>query len=124
LPDYAFYAAYVPYELLALRAAAFVHAGGVGTIGLLLAAGTPQLFTPFTAEQADNAAHAVALGVGLKLTPKATLKNWTRALSSVLDQPCIRQSYNNLVQKCISERPGHEQIADWIEQLHPNARDH
>jgi rhamnosyltransferase subunit B len=119
LPDFAFHAAYVPYELLAPRVAVFVHAGGIGTIGLLLEAGTPQLFTPFTAEQTDNAMHAVALGVGLKLTPHAPLKTWTRALSTLLSQPDIRQACAKMKQKCGSERLAREQIADWIEQLNP-----
>jgi rhamnosyltransferase subunit B len=123
LPEFAFHAAYVPYDLLAPQVAAFVHAGGIGTIGLLLEAGTPQLFTPFTAEHTDNATRAVALGVGLKLAPRAPLRAWTKALSTLLTEPGIRRSCTEIIQKYGSGGLAREQIADWIEQLNPNGRD-
>jgi rhamnosyltransferase subunit B len=123
LPDFSFHTTYVPYDLLAPRVAAFVHAGGIGTIGLLLEAGTPQLFTPFTAEQTDNAMRAIALGVGLKLAPRAPLRHWTKALSALLNEPSIRRSCKELRQKFASGRLAREQIADWIEQLNANSRD-
>jgi len=123
LPEFAFHATYVPYDLLAPRVAAFVHAGGIGTISLLLEAGTPQLFTPFTAEQTDNAMRAIALGVGLKLAPRAPLGHWTKALSTLLNEPGIRRSCAEIMQKCGSGRLAREQIADWIEQLNVNGRD-
>jgi rhamnosyltransferase subunit B len=123
LPEFAFHASYVPYDLLAPRVVAFVHAGGIGTIGLLLEAGTPQLFAPFTAEQTDNAMRAIALGVGLKLAPRASLRHWTKALSTLLSEPGIRRSCAEITQKCGSGRLAREQIADWIEQLNANGRD-
>lgn len=123
LPEFAFHATYVPYELLAPRVAVFVHAGGIGTIGLLLEAGIPQLFTPFTAEQTDNAMHAIALGVGLKLAPRAPLGHWAKALTTLLNEPRIRRSCAEISKKCGSGRVAREQIADWIEKLNPNGRD-
>jgi len=59
--------AYAAYSRLFPQAAAVVHQGGVGTLAQALRAGRPQLIVPFFADQADNAARAVRLGVARTL---------------------------------------------------------
>ncbi|TWB20634.1 UDP:flavonoid glycosyltransferase YjiC (YdhE family) [Nitrospirillum amazonense] len=58
---------YAPFSRLLPRCAAFVHHGGIGTTSQALAAGLPQLIRPMAHDQFDNAARAVALGVGMRI---------------------------------------------------------
>lgn len=61
---------YAPHSLLFPHAAAVVHHGGIGTLAQALRTGRPQLVVPFFADQADNAARAVRIGVARGLTPR------------------------------------------------------
>jgi len=61
---------YAPHSLLFPRAAAVVHQGGIGTLAHGLGAGRPQLIVPFYADQRDNAARAIMLGVARQLLPR------------------------------------------------------
>ena len=77
LPAYAdrqsrdvFICAYAPHSLLFPRAAAIAHQGGIGTLAGALRSGRPHLVVPFYADQADNAARAVRLGVARSLPPR------------------------------------------------------
>jgi UDP:flavonoid glycosyltransferase YjiC (YdhE family) len=60
-------AAYAPHSLLFARDAAVVHQVGIGTLAQGLRAGRPQLLVPYFADQQDNAARAVRLGVAREL---------------------------------------------------------
>lgn len=62
-------ASYVSYGRLFERARAVVHAGGIGTIGLALRAGVPQLIVPHMHDQPDNAARVARTGAALTLKP-------------------------------------------------------
>lgn len=62
---------YVPYGKLFAQARAVVHAGGIGTIGLALHAGVPQLIVPHVHDQPDNAARAARTGAARVLKPSA-----------------------------------------------------
>jgi UDP:flavonoid glycosyltransferase YjiC (YdhE family) len=62
---------YAPFSELLPRCAALVHHGGVGTTAQGLAAGVPQLITPFAHDQHDNAARVKRLGVGAELAPSS-----------------------------------------------------
>lgn len=62
-------AAYAPHSLLFPRAAAIAHQGGIGTLAQALRSGRPQLVVPHFADQLDNAARAVRLGVARSLPP-------------------------------------------------------
>jgi rhamnosyltransferase subunit B len=117
LPDYAFHADFVDFELLAPLAAAFVHPGGIGTTGLLMAAGTKQLFTPFALDQKDVASRAVALGVGLQLTPGAPKAHWVKMLGRLLDNAGIKAHCAKVARLALGAPPGREVIADWVEAL-------
>jgi UDP:flavonoid glycosyltransferase YjiC (YdhE family) len=65
-----FVAAYAPHSLLFSRSLATVHQGGIGTLSQALRSGQPQLIVPFFADQLDNAARAVKLGVARALAPR------------------------------------------------------
>jgi rhamnosyltransferase subunit B len=60
---------YAPYSQLFPRAAAVVHAGGIGTTGLVMRAGVPSLVVPFAHDQPDNAARLARLGIARTLSP-------------------------------------------------------
>ena len=68
LSDDVFAAGYGSYARLFPRAAAIVHQGGVGTTAEALRASRPMLVVPYGADQPDNAARVVRLGVGRTLT--------------------------------------------------------
>ncbi|NNM91818.1 MAG: glycosyltransferase [Candidatus Eremiobacteraeota bacterium] len=117
LPSWVHYEPYAPYDLLAPRVAAFVHHGGIGTSATVLAAGTPQLITPFTFDQPDNAARLKKLGVAESVSPKAPATQWARALSRLLNDPAVANTCREIAARMAVEEPGGEQIANWIEKL-------
>ena len=51
---------YVPFSAILPRCAAIVHHGGIGTCAQALAAGIPQLVSPFGFDQPDNAVRSPA----------------------------------------------------------------
>ena len=71
LPTGVRHAAYAPFGWLLPRAAAIVHHGGIGTAAQALRAGCPQLVSPMTFDQPDNAARLERLGVARTLSPAA-----------------------------------------------------
>ena len=70
LPPNVIHVHYAPFSQLLPRCAAFVHHGGIGSTAQALAAGVPQLVTPFTHDQPDNAARVARLGCGVIVTPR------------------------------------------------------
>lgn len=68
LPRTICHAAYVPLSKLLPHAAAIAHHAGIGTIAAACAAGIPQLLTPLTYNQPDDAARVVRRGLGLMVT--------------------------------------------------------
>jgi len=119
LPEFAFHAGFASFELLAPLAAAFVHAGGVGTTGLMMEAGTRQLFCPFGLDQRDTSTRAVRLGVGARLKRGADVAAWAAALRRLLDDEATSRACAALAARARAARPGREVIADLIEQLGP-----
>ena len=80
--------AYAPHSLLFPRAEAIVHQGGIGTLAQGLRSGRPQLIVPFYADQLDNAARAVHLGVARSLAPaRYSADEATRQLGLLLSMP-------------------------------------
>ena len=55
--------AYAPFAELFPRAAAIVHAGGIGTTALAMRSGRPMLVMPCAHDQFDNAARVTRLGI-------------------------------------------------------------
>jgi UDP:flavonoid glycosyltransferase YjiC (YdhE family) len=84
-PD-VFVAPYVPYGEVFGHVRAVVHAGGMGTIGLALRAGVPQLIVPHVHDQYDNAARVARAGLGRVLpahafTPRRAASQLRRLLT-------------------------------------------
>jgi UDP:flavonoid glycosyltransferase YjiC (YdhE family) len=63
LPDGVEACDYAPFSALFPRAAAIVHAGGVGTTGLAMRSGRPMLVMPCAHDQFDNASRVTRLGI-------------------------------------------------------------
>jgi UDP:flavonoid glycosyltransferase YjiC (YdhE family) len=81
-------ATYAPHSLLFSRAAAIVHQVGIGTLAQALHAGRPQLLVPYFADQQDNAARAVRLGVARELSPaRYTAARAAAELTRLLGDP-------------------------------------
>jgi rhamnosyltransferase subunit B len=72
---------YAPFSQLFRRARAIVHQGGIGTVGQSLRAGKPQLIVPVLADQFDNAARVVRLGVARAVPRRRYTKG--RAISAL-----------------------------------------
>jgi UDP:flavonoid glycosyltransferase YjiC (YdhE family) len=85
-------AAYAPHSLLFARAAAVVHQVGIGTLAQGLYAGRPQLLVPYFADQQDNAARAVRIGVARELPPRRYVGARVAAeLAALLAAPAYAQ---------------------------------
>ncbi|MGO9625271.1 MAG: glycosyltransferase [Steroidobacteraceae bacterium] len=83
---------YAPHSLLFARAAALIHHGGTGTLAQGLSAGRPQLIVPHFADQLDNAARAVRIGVARTVAPaRFTAARATRALAELLGNDAYRE---------------------------------
>ncbi|WP_197457377.1 glycosyltransferase [Crenobacter luteus] len=92
LPDTVFAVRYAPFSTLFPRCAAVVHHGGVGTAAQALAAGVPQLVTPMTHDQPDNASRLARLGVAASLPFSAvTAGVLAEALSGLLARPTLAE---------------------------------
>lgn len=85
--------AYIPFSEVLPRSAALVHHGGIGTTAQALAAGIPQLVTPMTHDQPDNAVRVKRLGVGDYLLPSSyRAKRAAPMLERLLRAPKPRES--------------------------------
>jgi rhamnosyltransferase subunit B len=80
---------FVPLAALLARSAALLHHGGIGTAAFALAAGLPQLVTPFAHDQFDNAERLVALGGAVRGDPAAPAEVLAAMLARLLDDPAI-----------------------------------
>jgi UDP:flavonoid glycosyltransferase YjiC (YdhE family) len=69
LPDYLMAQEYAPFSELFPKAAAIVHAAGIGTTGLAMRSGRPSLVVPYAHDQPDNAVRLVNLGLA-RIVPR------------------------------------------------------
>jgi rhamnosyltransferase subunit B len=83
---------YVPLSKLLPRARAIVHHGGIGTASQALAAGIPQLITPFAHDQFDNAARVERLGCGTQTRSHPSGPAMQEALKRLLVDERIQSS--------------------------------
>ena len=92
-----------PYHRVFPHARAVVHQGGIGTIALCIAAGTPMLLVPFAHDQPDNAARAQRAGLA-RVEPR-----WryalcgARALETVLADTAMRERLAPAQRQIVSE---------------------
>jgi rhamnosyltransferase subunit B len=90
---------YVPLSRLLSRARAIVHHGGTGTVSQALAAGIPQLITPFVYDQFDNAVRLERLGCGIQLNSGTLARNMLPGLQRLLESVEIQQNCTALRSK-------------------------
>jgi rhamnosyltransferase subunit B len=84
--------AFVPLSRILPISAAVVHHGGLGTVSLALAAGTPQIAVPLGHDQHDNAARLERLGVGQAILEQTQLgKVLGERIEHVIVDACLRQ---------------------------------
>jgi rhamnosyltransferase subunit B len=95
LPDGVVAFDYVPFSKLFPRAAAIVHAGGIGTTGLAMRSGRPTLVMPCAHDQFDNAARVTRLGIARTISRGRYIPTYAAVeLRHLLDNPeyCRRGS--------------------------------
>ncbi len=73
---------YVPLSRILPHCAALAHHGGIGTTALAIAAGVPQIATPFAHDQFDNAARMERLGCGVRRFPQVSGESLATALEA------------------------------------------
>ena len=81
-----------PYHLVFPHARAVVHQGGIGTIALCIASGTPMLLVPFAHDQPDNAARAERAGLARVAPRWRYASGGARALDTVLADVVLREN--------------------------------
>ncbi len=117
LSDGVFWCDYAPFSQLFPRAAAVVHAGGIGTTGLALQAGRPMLVVPFAHDQFDNAERLRRLGVA-RMMPgsKYSAARATNELRHLLDDPSYSQRASDVGQQ-LGQEDGVRVACDALETL-------
>jgi UDP:flavonoid glycosyltransferase YjiC (YdhE family) len=84
---------YLPQETVLPRCSVVVSHGGSGTVLGSLAHGVPSVVIPMGADQLDNAARCVALGVGVSLHAEHVTSHEVRdAVATVLADPSYRRA--------------------------------
>jgi len=117
LPRSAMHVSYAPFELLLPQLTALVHHGGIGTSAQCLAAGLPQLITPWAHDQFDNAARLCRAGVAASVRPLAGTPVWIRALRGLVHDAAVGARCRDLAEKIRADVPAGVRIAEQIEKL-------
>ena len=95
---------YAPFSRLLPRCAAIVHHGGIGTTAQAMAAGIPQLITPYAHDQFDNADRVTRLGLGRSVrATRYTARSATAALAAVLDGPRTIRACRTAAQRLVGD---------------------
>lgn len=104
LPDSAAHFEYAPFSEVLPRSAALVYHGGIGSAAQALRAGIPQLVSPFSYDQPDNAARLARLGVAETLFPMFfTVGRVARALERLLASTRVQASCAELASRMRSQ---------------------
>jgi rhamnosyltransferase subunit B len=120
-PAFVHHEHYAAFDALIPRLAAFVHHGGIGTTAQTMAAGVPQMITPFAHDQFDNAARIERLGCGAQVSAKASPKKWAHALAHLLGDAEVRTACQRVQALMADEAGVLERIVARIEALQPGA---
>jgi rhamnosyltransferase subunit B len=92
-------AQFAPLSQILHRCAALIHHGGIGTTAAALAAGVPQLITPLSHDQPDQAVRVKRLGVGDWLLPtQVDMYALAARLRLLLEEPAIAARCAELAQ--------------------------
>lgn len=117
LPASAMHVSYASFELLLPKLAALIHHGGIGTSAQCLAAGIPQLITPWAHDQFDNVSRLRRLGVAKSIGPLANTNAWTRALRQLVHDDKVSTNCRRLAQSISCDTPASTRIVEQIEKL-------
>jgi len=121
-PDLVHVCDYAPFHRLFPAASLVVHHGGIGTVAHGLAAGRPQLVTPFGFDQPDNAWRLQALGVGAAL-PRSRLGGAALAEAiAALDVSATRDACRVAQEKMAADAGGVAGAVAEIEALGASTR--
>ena len=116
-PDGVIALEYAPFSQLFPRAAAIVHAGGVGTIALVIRAGRPMLVMPCAHDQFDNAARVTRLGIARTISRRRYVTNRVAAeLRQLLETPVYSQRAAQLGER-LRQEDGVGAACDALEKL-------
>ncbi|WMS40836.1 glycosyltransferase [Acuticoccus sp. MNP-M23] len=96
-------AAVAPYQSVFPRASLVVHQGGIGTIALAIAAGTPMVLVPFSHDQPDNSARAVRAGVARVVPRWAYGGRGGAAIAAVLADRMMARTIRTAAPQIVAE---------------------
>ena len=117
LPDGIVAFDYAPFRKLFPRAAAVVHAGGIGTTALAMRAGRPMLVMPCAHDQFDNAARATRLGIARTIPQHRYLPAQAAAeLGQLLNNPLYAERASSVGER-IGREDGVRSACDALEGL-------
>jgi MGT family glycosyltransferase len=105
-----------PHGQVFPQASAVVTHAGHGTVMRALVHGLPLVCIPMGRDQNDVAARVVARGVGLRLSPKASIPALRRAIQRVVDEPEFRGQAYDLAQ-AIAEETQRPLAVDALQEL-------
>ncbi len=105
LPENIFLIKDTPHRWLFPQMAAIVHHGGAGTTGAALSAGVPSLVIPHFGDQYYWGRRVAELGVGPEpiVRKKLTAENFSRAISTSLNDSAMRERARHLGEKITAE---------------------
>jgi UDP:flavonoid glycosyltransferase YjiC (YdhE family) len=108
--------AFVPHSAVLPQAKAMVTQCGLGTLMKALANGVPLVCIPLVGDQPDNAARAVAHGVGIRVERDSTPEQIRSAIERVLTWPGFSESARRMAAMLVME-DGARAAAEEIESV-------
>jgi UDP:flavonoid glycosyltransferase YjiC (YdhE family) len=122
LPAEVIHVDYAPFSELLPRCAALVHHGGIGTSAQAMAAGCPQVITPFAHDQPDNADRLQRLGIGRTISPRRySAKRVAQTLETLLATPAIQVNCRTIAAR-LHQSDGLAKACELLESLPVSAR--
>ncbi|MDZ4836640.1 MAG: glycosyltransferase [Candidatus Melainabacteria bacterium] len=116
LPPNILHVPYAPFSVLFPRACVAQHHGGIGTSIQGLAAGVPQLVTPFAHDQFDNAFRLAKLGVAREIN-KLNPTLWAKTVTELQNTKSYQAACQRTKQLMIESPPALVLAADALETL-------
>jgi UDP:flavonoid glycosyltransferase YjiC (YdhE family) len=108
---------YAPFSELFPRAAAVVHAGGIGTTGLAMRSGRPMLVVPHAHDQPDNGHRLARLGIARVLWPRRyTPARVAAELGRLFDDPAVSRRAEQVAEE-VRREDGVKAACDALETL-------
>jgi MGT family glycosyltransferase len=106
-----------PHRAVLAEAAVAVTHAGHGSVLKSLAAGVPLVCMPMGRDQKDNAVRVLALGAGVRLSPKAPPEQIAAAVRRVLDEPAYADAARRFAGVLAEEARSRPSAADRAEAL-------